>query len=108
MAVQKGVQVGCVDSPRGDGNPTGRQCRELDFLAVGGGNGARVGPGLHTTIVPHLATRRTERRMPVSAHPPSRKPPVQPTHVPLLFLDATRRTEAHLSNGTAKRALIGA
>ncbi len=62
MAVQKGVQVGCVDSPRGDGNPTGRQCRGLDFLAVGGGNGARVSPGLHTTIVPHLATRRTERR----------------------------------------------
>jgi hypothetical protein len=28
---------------------------------------------------------------------------VQPTYVPLLVLDANRRTEAHLLNGTAKR-----
>jgi hypothetical protein len=28
---------------------------------------------------------------------------VQPTYVPLLVLDANRRTEAHLLNGAAKR-----
>src|SRR5665647_3857113 len=58
MAVQKGVQVGCVDSLWGDANPTGRQCRGLDPPAVGGGNGARVGLRLHPTIVPHLAAPR--------------------------------------------------
>jgi hypothetical protein len=75
MAVQKGVQVGCVDSLWGDGNPTGRQGSGLTTPAVGGGNGGngeRVGPGLHPTIVPHLATRRSQRRMPVSAYPPRR------------------------------------
>src|SRR5664280_300004 len=83
MAVHKGVQVGCVDSLWGDRNPTGRQGSGLTTPAVGGGNGGngeRDGPGLHTTIVSHLATRRSQRRMPVSAHPTSRNrrciPPV--------------------------------
>lgn len=87
MAVQKGVQVGCVDSLWGDGNPTGRQGSGLTTPAVGRGNGERVGSGLHATIVPHLATRRCERRMPVSAYPPRRNRRCNPPVAPGLLCD---------------------
>jgi len=68
---------------------------------------SQFGASHHDCPAPRRGVAPSDERG-VSAHPPSRNPPVQPTHVPLLFLDATRRTEAHLSNGTAKRALIGA